>query len=67
MQKDKCTIMRKLGSIKNKMKKLGASDYEMRTKTEANHFSEEAKHSQKESDKVERFSPMVPAFDESTT
>ncbi|MBM2818351.1 MAG: Methyltransferase type 12 [Nitrosarchaeum sp.] len=39
-------------------------DYERRIKAEAQHFSSKAKAIQKNSDKVERFSPKVPAFDE---
>ena len=56
--------MIKLNSVKNKIKMIGSSNYEKRIKAEANHFSAEAKQSQKDSNKVERFSPKVPAFDE---
>ena len=51
-------------ALRNKMRKLTMEDYERRIKTEAMHFSSEAKTSQKDSDRVERFSPKVPAFDE---
>ena len=46
------------------MKKISESDYGRRVKTEAEHFSEEVKKSQINSEKVQRFSPKVPAFDE---
>jgi len=39
-------------------------DYERRLKAEAKHFSTEAAKAHVDSDKVERFSPRVPAFDE---
>jgi ubiquinone/menaquinone biosynthesis C-methylase UbiE len=47
------------------MKKgLHENDYERRIKAKAQYFSYEAEAAQKNSDKVERFSPKVPGFDE---
>lgn len=45
------------------MKKI-LDDYEYRLKSEAKHFSAEAEKAHAGSDKVERFSPRIPAFDE---